>query len=223
MSRQTVKERIAAYLQRHPEGVDDDMLAKVLNLSARQQANSQCRQLAQEGLVERRVVHGKIHNFWIGGEKDTHKDADEKYLDNSTSQTAGDKGREWFWEGNVQDAVVRYLQGKGYRIRAIADTASHQTGKDIVAERDGKRLWITVKGYPRGTARTHPSTQAGHWFKQAIFDVLEYRGESREVALGVALPDYPRYRKLAKRIEWLKPVAKFVYFWVSANGDVTPE
>ena len=223
MRRQTIKERIAAYLQRHPEGVDDDMLAKVLNLSARQQANSRCRQLAKEGLVERRVVHGKIHNFWIGGEKGTNKDVDKKHFGSSIPQMAGDKAREWFWEGNVQDAVVHYLQGKGYYIKAVADTASHQTGKDIVAEQNGKRLWVTVKGYPRGTTKTHPSTQAGHWFKQAIFDVLEYRGESKDVALGVALPDYPRYRKLAKRIEWLKPVAKFVYFWVSANGDVTTE
>lgn len=219
MRRLTIKERIAEYLQRHPEGVDDDTLAKVLNLSARQQANSRCRELAEEGLVERRVVHGKIHNFWIG-------DSDNGVLRSTKqelSQPSGDEGREWYWEGNVQDCVVRYLQEQGYRIRAVADTASHQTGVDVVAERDGKPIWITVKGYPRGTARTHPSTQAGHWFKQAIFDILEYRGESKEVALGVALPDYPRYRKLAKKIEWLKPVAKFVYFWVRESGEVTTE
>ena len=64
----TIKEQISVYLQKHPERIDDDMLARNLNLSARQQANSQCRQLVKEGLVERRKVGGKIHNFWIGGE-----------------------------------------------------------------------------------------------------------------------------------------------------------
>ncbi len=218
MGRQTIKERIVEYLQRHPEGVDDDTLAKALSLSARQQANSRCRELAKEGLVERRVVHGKIHNFWIGGNgKIAH------HQTGAEIPQLPDKEREWYWEGNVQDCIVRHLQGQGYRIRAVADTASHQKGVDVIAERDGKQIWVTVKGYPRGTAKTHPSTQAGHWFKQAIFDVLVYRGENREVELGVGLPDYPRYRKLAQKIEWLKPVAEFVYFWVSANGDVTIE
>ena len=223
MGLQTAKERIVAYLQRHPEGVDDDTLAKMLNLSARQQASSRCRQLAKEGLVERRVVHGKIHNFWMGEKRGIRDVSDKRQLESNILHMVGDKEREWFWEGNVQDTVVRYLRGKGYRIQTVADTASHQPGKDIIAERDGKHLWVTVKGYPRGTDKTHPSTQAGHWFKQAIFDILEYRGESKDVALGVALPDYPRYRQLAERIGWLKPVAKFVYFWVSANGNVMVE
>ncbi len=43
----------------HPEGIDDDDLARVLNLSARQQANSRCRQLAKEGLVIRRQFQGQ--------------------------------------------------------------------------------------------------------------------------------------------------------------------
>jgi len=54
----TIKERIVEYLKKHPEGVDDDLLARNLNLSARQQANIRCRQLEEEGLVERRKVGG---------------------------------------------------------------------------------------------------------------------------------------------------------------------
>lgn len=57
--------------------------------------------------------------------------------------------RPWFWEGTVQAAVVR-----------VADTRTHRTGKEIEAERDGTALWITVKGYPTGTARTAAPTQA---------------------------------------------------------------
>ncbi len=83
---------------------------------------------------------------------------------------------------------------------SVADTASHQRDKDTIAEKDGLPMWASVKGYPAGTARTHPSTQAGHWFKQAVFDILEYRGEDKEVKLGLAVPDFSRYRDLAQRI-----------------------
>ncbi len=41
----TVKQRIILYLQNHPEGIDDHELARVLGLSARQQANMPCQEL----------------------------------------------------------------------------------------------------------------------------------------------------------------------------------
>jgi hypothetical protein len=105
----------------------------------------------------------------------------------------------------------------------VADTAKREQGIDIVAERNGEQLWVSVKGYPAGTHRTKPSVQAGHWFKQVIFDILAYRGKDKVVSLGVALPDYERYRSLAKKIAWFKPVADFRYFWVEENGDVSVE
>jgi hypothetical protein len=77
-----------------------------------------------------------------------------------------------------------------------------------------------VKGYPRGTGKTHPSTQAGHWFKQAVFDIIEYRGENEIAELGMALPDFPRYRALAQKINWFQSVARFVYYWVQESGEV---
>jgi predicted transcriptional regulator len=60
----TVKQRIISFLRNHPDGIGDDELAKVLGLSARQQENRHSRELEKEGLVIRRQVGGKIHNFW---------------------------------------------------------------------------------------------------------------------------------------------------------------
>lgn len=216
----TVKQRIISYLQNHPEGVDDDVLAMALGLSARQQANKRCRELEEEGLVIRRRVNGKIHNFWAG--KDI---AVPPYAppNSDNSQNNNPKYEHWFWEGNVQSKVINSLAVQGYQIRSVADTASHQQGIDIVAEKDGKPLWVSVKGYPRGTDKTNPSLQAGHWFKQAVFDIIEYRERDRTVSLAVALPDFPRYRSMAQKITWLKPVANFAYFWVNENGEVVVE
>jgi hypothetical protein len=216
----TIKQRIISFLQSHPEGVDDDELARVLDLSARQQANIRCRELEKEGLVIRRQVNGKIHNFWMGKDIAIVSPAVSipQAIENDLPKSAY-----WFWEGNVQSEVINYLEALSYQIHSFADTATYQRGIDIVAEKDGKTLWVSVKGYPRGTAKTNPLVQAGHWFKQAIFDMIEYRERDQHALLAVALPDYPRYHALAQKITWLKPVANFSYFWVKENGEVSVE
>ncbi len=216
----TIKQRIISYLQNHPEGIDDDELARVLGLKARQQVNAHCRELEKEGLVIRRQVSGKIHNFWAGKSVDI---ASPALPIPQNSQNSLSKSENWFWEGNIQSKVRQYLEACGFYIRSVANTASHQQGIDIVAEKDGKLLWVSVKGYPQGTDKTNPSVQAGHWFKQAIFDIIEYRERDKNVLLAVALPDYPRYRSLAQKITWFKPTANFVYFWVKEDGQVSVE
>lgn len=129
----------------------------------------------------------------------------------------------WFWEGNVQAAVLEYLTKQGYSIVRYADTAKREQGKDIEACRDSECLWVTVKGYPKGTPKTHPSTQAAHWFKKALYDIVAWRGESEKAELSIALPEYPRYRNLAGKIAWLRPVARFSFSWVGEDGSVEVE
>lgn len=213
----TNKQRIISYLQNHPEGIDDDKLAKVLDLSTRQQANMRCRELEKEGLVIRQPINGKIHNFWVGN------NIQSLLLVESHLETKPAKFEYWFWEGNVQTKVVEYLRAQGYQNISEVDTASHQRGIDIKAEQSGISLWVTVKGYPIGTKKTNPSVQAAHWFKHAIFNIVQYRERDKEVLLAVALPDKTRYQDLAKKITWFKPIAKFSYFWVRENGEVSVE
>ncbi len=119
----------------------------------------------------------------------------------------------------------RNLRLHGYTIVRTADTASKETGRDIEARDAGGSLWVTVKGYPAGTPRTHPSIQAGHWFKQAVFDGarLARRKPGRSARLAIAMPDFPRYRKLAQKIAWLQPIARFSYFWVLEDGVIAQD
>lgn len=215
----TIKQRIIDYLQRHPEGVDDDQIAAELGLSARQQANTRCRELEREGIVVRRLVDGKLHNFWIDTNAANPVPV-EAHVASTLATGRTSAHDDWFWEGNVQSKVVSHLLACGYHIRSEADTASHETGKDIVAERHGRQLWVTVKGYPRGTERTNPTIQARYWFQGAAFDIIQYRGEDPDIDLAIALPDYPRYRKLAERIAWFRAAARFSYFWVQQDGTV---
>lgn len=217
----TIRERIIAFLQEHPAGIDDDSLVAALGLKQRQQANSRCRQLASEGLVIRQLVNGKIHNILVTQPSVVLSALSPSVL--ATSTLSADAAKPWFWEGNVQAAVVSYLVSQSYDIHSLADTATKARGKDIIAKRNSVPLWLTVKGYPKGTDKTRHSTQAGHWFKQAVFDIIAYRGENANAELGLALPDFPRYRSLARRTIWFQPVASFAYYWVQENGAVVVE
>jgi len=224
----TIRDRIMDFLKNHPEGIDDDDLAFSLGLKSRQQANKRCRHLEKEGFVKRVVVNGKIHNFWTETYYTTTatQPLSKKISQISPKQkqpTDVPKSSHWFWEGNVQSKVISFLVSQKYLIRSVADTASRQTGIDIMAEKEGKKLWVSVKGYPQGTEKTNASTQSRHWFKHAIFDIIEYRERDKEAFLAVAFPDFPSYRNLSKKITWLQSAARFVYIWVKEDGSVEHE
>ena len=213
----TVNEKIIEYLQQHPEGADDDELAVALGLRQRQTANIICRQLAAEGLISRVKRPGeKIRNF------STNSVPVQRKVAPQVEPTLEPK-QDWYWEGNVQAAVVRHLVNKGYSITRVADTGAREKGKDIEAKGPSGVVWVTAKGYPRETPKTRPQTQAGHWFSGALFDIICWRGENSEAELAMALPDFPPYRNLAQRVSWLKSAARFRFIWVCEDGEVEVE
>ena len=90
----------------------------------------------------------------------------------------------WYWEGNIQGAIVEYLRKADWRISRSADTTSREAGKDIEAERGSRELWVTVKGWPEKSA----NTQARHWFAAALFDLVLYRTDNPSVELAIGIP-----------------------------------
>jgi hypothetical protein len=127
----------------------------------------------------------------------------------------------WHWEGNIQSAIVGYLATQGFDVRQVTMTSTKETGVDVIAEKDGRELWVTVKGYPQGTPKTHATTQSRHWFSHAIFDVVLYRSRSEQVDIAVGLPDgFTTYLTLASRVGWLKDDVPFAYLWVAKDGSV---
>ena len=212
----TIQDRILDYLQKHPEGIDDDALTVALNLAQRQQANQRCRRLEQFGFITRRRVDGKIRNFFNSAV--SHVPAKPPISIPEINE------RPWYWEGNVQARVVEHIQGLGYRIASIADTASKQRGKDVIASApSGEAVWISAKGYPVGTVRTNPRIQARHWFAHALFDLILWHGEDSSVVLALALPDQVTYRNLANRSGWFLAKLDACIFWVDSNGKVTKQ
>ena len=119
---------------------------------------------------------------------------------------------EWSWEGNVQAALVRYLRSEGWTIEHTADTARKEPGDDVRARKDGRVLRVEVKGWPtKGryadprrageVKRAPPSTQAGHWYSQALLHVMRDLGGHPTDEVAIALPDAPRFRSLIAATE----------------------
>jgi hypothetical protein len=213
----TRADRILAALGERPEGASDAELSRHLRVP-HEAVNQVCRQLVVRGLLIREPRSGTLINRIA------------PVADRGTSTALSSEGDSvfsphpsqlWSWEGNVQARVVNFLAQEGWTIRRVADTARREPGKDIEAEQDGLRLWVSVKGFPVGTARTQPYTQAPHWFAGALFDIVLWRQDAPHgVHFAVALPRYPTYETLAKRTNWLVDAAPFNYLWVSEDGAV---
>jgi hypothetical protein len=129
----------------------------------------------------------------------------------------GPTARPWYWEGNVQSAIVKHLISDGWSIISNANTATREAGKDIVATKENEELWISVKGWPDKSI----NTQARHWFAGAIFDLILYRDLDPDVTLGIGIPaGYSTYANLIPRVQWLRRNLPFSVFSVSEAGHV---
>jgi len=213
-----LKDRILAYLQTCPDGADDGEIERALSVRYHSQVNSRCRELEAEGLIERRKTGRTLRNFYCASLSPAPAAAGPEV------RAAAAESRPWYWEGNVQAAVVSYLAANGHRIVRVADTASREAGKDIVAAMpSGDELWVNVKGYPEATERTNPPTQARHWFAGALYDLLAWRGDNPSVGLALALPDFPTYRNMVQRIGWALPLIRASVLWVHEGGSVEPQ
>ena len=140
---------------------------------------------------------------------------------------------DWYWEGHIQASIVSGLATIGWRILAVADTQSRATGTDVIAERDGTKLHVEVKGYPSSTyARgdrkgqlkpTHPATQARQWFAGAFMKSAMLRGGHPDDAVAIGLPDFETYSSLFRRVSDTLEAASIEVIWVDQSGDVSFE
>jgi hypothetical protein len=221
----SARDRIIALLRTHPDGLDDDVIAEKLGLSRRQQANSRCRELEREGIIERRSVAGKIRNTLTGRSEPVHVCAE-----NVTGSTDVDPERPWCWEGSVVRAVASFLTARGWWIETIANTETGEPGADIKARRSDNVLIVEVKGYPSKTyergprkgqpKRTNPATQARHWFAEALLTALLRRADDGQHHVAIAFPEFLAYTNLLTRVtESLKKLGLIVLL-VQESGTV---
>lgn len=137
---------------------------------------------------------------------------------------------EWHTESNVQSLLVTSLVNHGWRILSVANTATREHGIDVVAARGDQTVGIEVKGFPSRhyadparaaqVKRTSPSTQAGHWYSQAVLAAMRLRGKEPTWRSVIALPDFPRYRDLYAETSGSLAAAMIEVWWIDARGQV---
>lgn len=139
--------------------------------------------------------------------------------------------REWYWEGNVQKALVSHLEGDGWTIQSAADTAAHQHGVDILASKDGRTLAVEVKGYPppvytfgarKGDDKPAPQArlQSEHFFAQGLHAAIRTRAKYPKAELAIALPNSSHYHTLLREAEWALSRLGIGAYVVTEEGQV---
>lgn len=141
-----------------------------------------------------------------------------------------DATADWFWEGNVVEALVRYLRSEGWVIVSKANTHSKERGVDIHASRGTTTLLVEAKGYPskdyrdpRRAAeqkRTNPVNQAQQWYSHALLKVLRLQSKHPDAKVALAFPDFSRYRALFQETRVGLEKLGVAFLLVKEDGDV---
>ncbi len=201
----------------------DDCLSSSAAVRPRQQVNARCKDMVVSGEIARQTDHcpqchrNKIVNRLLAGSAAVSNKSGATPNVATIVAEKVESERPWYWEGNVQEAIVRHLKKHGWEIRSSANTASRETGKDIVALKDAKELWVSVKGWPEKSS----NTQARHWFAGALLDLVLYRGQHSNVLLAVGVPfGFSTYENLIPRVAWLRTNLPFEVFAVTKTGAV---
>jgi hypothetical protein len=217
----TVADDVLQALRARPAGMTDAELAKQLN-KAHPHINQVCHRLANHGLLVRDDSHCGIVNRMSDETPSPRVVAVHPGVDSAGEQ-------EWAWEGSLQSRLATHLATDGWSIIRVADTAQRERGVDIIAERDGRRLLVEVKGWPSRTyARgeragqpepTQPTLQATHWFAEGLTTLIR-RSAQPEAHLALGLPDMPRYRTLLAEASWALERLDIKVYLVTADGAV---
>jgi len=137
---------------------------------------------------------------------------------------------DWFWEGNVVNAVARGLVSKGWEIEGQADTHSKERGIDLRASKAGTVLLVEAKGYPSTNYRdprraderkpTNPRNQAQQWYSHALLKALRLQTEYPEAKVALAFPDFPRYQTLFSETKLGLAKLELSVLMVNASGEL---
>jgi hypothetical protein len=215
----TVADDVLRALRARPASMTDAEIAAMLHKS-HQQINQACRRLAQQNMLTRDNSRGESINKIHDGAPPTQAQGAR------TEPLAA--AAAWGWEGNIQSRVATYLAASGWSIIRVADTAQRERGVDIIAERDGQRLLVEVKGWPGTTYSreragqpklTAPTLQAAHWFAEGLTTLIR-RGAEAGSRLALALPDMARYRTLLAEAGWALDRLEIAVFLVTVEGTV---
>ena len=121
------------------------------------------------------------------------------------------------------------MEHDGYSVKAV-DAALKERGPDIIATKSTETLLVEVKGWPalliadgprRGQAKKAPANlQAKHWFGDALLTLVIAKTNHPDYLLILGVPDFQRYRDLAKLTQRSFDLLGFEIWFVNEKGIV---
>lgn len=117
-----------------------------------------------------------------------------------------DPQNDWFHESKISGKLAEYLIQHNYILSQNNSEKIESRGIDIIAERDGKKELIEVKGYPSiyykdakkrregMVKKTKPGLQCTHWFDDCLSTTIKNYG-SKDDIIAMAFPACARYEK----------------------------
>jgi hypothetical protein len=219
-----LRDEVIQVLEGHAEGMTDAELAERLG-KLHQQINQRCRQLATEGLLVRDSASGRIVNRLLRSDGVLSSQSAAP----PTAVRVNPPVHPWPHEVAVQGALVGWLVRENWRIIRVADAEAQEQGTDVIADRDGVRLMVEVKGYPgptyargpkAGEPKPMPSTlQASHWLATALLRAMRMRGADQDSRIVIALPDATRYGALLSEIDQSLRGARIEAWLLTDRGE----
>jgi hypothetical protein len=141
-----------------------------------------------------------------------------------------DATTDWFWEGNVANALAWNLQARGWVIEKKADCHTREQGVDIQASKGGRILLVEVKGYPSKGYRdprragelkpTSPTSQAQQWYSHVLLKAVRLQTGYPHASVALAFPDFPRYQTLFNETKLGLEKLGVAVLLVNAAGEV---
>lgn len=220
----TAAELIEVFLQQNPgKCFCDDCLSSTLAIEPRQQVQQKTSRITRGAFFERRSGEcEKCHRVKLVASyrvptevvEVSEGHAQPRSVSASAAEQSSrshqseprDQTRPWYWEGNIVAALLPYLEGEGWKIVRVANTATKERGVDLEGTMDGRKLLVEVKGYPlkgysdpRRVDEVKPTAQtlqAGHWYSQGVLSVMRLQTKHPDASVVLAFADFPRYRSL---------------------------
>jgi len=235
-----VSDKILTSLRRKAVPICDDCLTISASLNRRQQANQICRSLQSTGILLRehsfcRDCHQtKLVNSLIIFElAPLEAQPIPQLIPQIVSVSHSSTPRvysEWYWEGNVVASLVAFLEREGWKMESMANTAIRERGIDIQARKEERLLLIEVKGYPSSEYQdlsrrneikpTNPTTQAPHWYAEAILKAMILQQEMPTAEIAIGLPENNRYLTLLGKTHLALSQLSIRVYLVNENGTV---
>lgn len=180
--------------------------------------------------VFRRATDDEVAVWRDGHAAASARDATADRLDPSKTASADEPGFEWHTEENTQQLLVEWLKRNAWTVVRTANTATREHGVDVIAERQGERVGIEVKGFPsrfyvtgpkRGLVKpTTPVEQAKKWYSHALVPAMRLRTREPEWRSVMCFPDFPVYRRLHEDTASSLHAAGVEVWLISEDGSV---